>query len=249
MISLCNLLIIRFTGLLACITVATAFHAAVKTESNQYCIILDSEASGTITYSTTENTTETFDFKIPELVTSGGKCLANVTNGTTSERLTLAFYPNNITPKEAAARPWTLDIIFKENPEQSDNAYSVYNYILYVEYYPELFENASLSSHTYTKDSSAEVEWHGEKALGFTCSKTGLSFTNDTSIVFEHLKVAAFGLYDSANFTDTQGFLQCKLDVRTSDLVPIVVGACLAGLVIVVLIAYLIGRARAKRQG
>ena len=29
----------------------------------------------------------------------------------------------------------------------------------------------------------------------------------------------------------------------------IIVGACLAGLVIVVLVAYLIGRARAKRQG
>lgn len=44
-------------------------------------------------------------------------------------------------------------------------------------------------------------------------------------------------------------FEQCKLDVRTSDLVPIIVGVCLAGLVIVVLIAYIIGRARAKRQG
>jgi lysosomal-associated membrane protein 1/2 len=41
----------------------------------------------------------------------------------------------------------------------------------------------------------------------------------------------------------------CEGDVRTSDLVPIVVGACLAALVIIVLVAYLIGRARAKRQG
>ena len=41
----------------------------------------------------------------------------------------------------------------------------------------------------------------------------------------------------------------CDHDVRTSDIVPIVVGACLAALVIIVLIAYLIGRARAKRQG
>jgi lysosomal-associated membrane protein 1/2 len=41
----------------------------------------------------------------------------------------------------------------------------------------------------------------------------------------------------------------CDKDVRTSDIVPIVVGACLAGLVIIVLVAYLIGRARAKRQG
>lgn len=44
-------------------------------------------------------------------------------------------------------------------------------------------------------------------------------------------------------------FEQCMLDSRTSDIVPIVVGACLAGLVAVVLVAYLVGRARAKRQG
>jgi len=41
----------------------------------------------------------------------------------------------------------------------------------------------------------------------------------------------------------------CEHDMRTSDIVPIVVGACLAALVIIVLVAYLIGRARAKRQG
>lgn len=49
--------------------------------------------------------------------------------------------------------------------------------------------------------------------------------------------------------THLLAFEQCKLDVRTSDIVPIVVGACLAGLVVIVLIAYLIGRARARRQG
>uniref|UniRef100_A0A1I8BDY5 MHC class II antigen n=1 Tax=Meloidogyne hapla TaxID=6305 RepID=A0A1I8BDY5_MELHA len=41
----------------------------------------------------------------------------------------------------------------------------------------------------------------------------------------------------------------CAADARTSDLVPIIVGACLGGLVIIVLVAYLIGRVRAKRQG
>jgi len=44
----------------------------------------------------------------------------------------------------------------------------------------------------------------------------------------------------------------CEADKKaaaTSDLVPIIVGACLALLVIIVLVAYLIGRVRAKRQG
>ena len=41
----------------------------------------------------------------------------------------------------------------------------------------------------------------------------------------------------------------CDADNMTSDIIPIVVGACLAALVVIVLIAYLIGRARAKRTG
>uniref|UniRef100_A0AC34R2D5 Lysosome-associated membrane glycoprotein 1 n=1 Tax=Panagrolaimus sp. JU765 TaxID=591449 RepID=A0AC34R2D5_9BILA len=160
----------------------------------------------------------------------------------------MEFYPNDITPNMTAEKPWTLSIAFKENTEQTDNAYTVDHYKLEVEYYPELF-NTTAQSGIYIRNPDAEVEWHGEKTIGFTCSKSGLALTNDSSIVFEHLKLVAFGMFESSNFTDTQGFEQCKLDIRTSDLVPIVVGACLAGLVIIVLIAYLIGRQRARRQG
>ncbi len=43
----------------------------------------------------------------------------------------------------------------------------------------------------------------------------------------------------------------CDADKKAeamSDFMPIIVGACLALLVIIVLVAYLIGRVRAKRQ-
>lgn len=39
----------------------------------------------------------------------------------------------------------------------------------------------------------------------------------------------------------------CVEDMKTSSIVPIAVGAALAGLVITVLIAYLIGRKRSRR--
>ena len=39
----------------------------------------------------------------------------------------------------------------------------------------------------------------------------------------------------------------CTADTKVSNLVPIIVGAALAGLVLIVLIAYLIGRSRNKR--
>uniref|UniRef100_A0A914RNQ2 Lysosome-associated membrane glycoprotein 2-like transmembrane domain-containing protein n=1 Tax=Parascaris equorum TaxID=6256 RepID=A0A914RNQ2_PAREQ len=72
----------------------------------------------------------------------------------------------------------------------------------------------------------AEVEIGAEEKNGFKCSDSPLSFI-DATISLKNLR-------------------QCSLDARTSDIVPIIVGACLAGLVIAVLIAYLVGRARAK---
>lgn len=209
---------------------------------------MEGDASGTITYLNLENKTETYNFKIPKIVNFRGKCFDKAVNGSATEFIALEFYPNDITPSVAPEKPWTLSIIFKENPEQTNNAYIVDHYKLEVNYYSELF-NTTEQTGVYAKNPDAEVEWHGEKTIGFTCSKSGLALTNDSNILFEHLKFVAFGLYESSNFTDTQGFEQCKLDIRTSDLVPIVVGACLAALVIIVLIAYLIGRQRARRQG
>ncbi|VDO20095.1 unnamed protein product [Haemonchus placei] len=67
-------------------------------------------------------------------------------------------------------------------------------------------------------------------------------------ITMKNVRVIAFAALDTPEFPKDQ-VEQCLLDSRTSDIVPIIVGACLAGLVVIVLVAYLIGRARAKRQG
>lgn len=42
---------------------------------------------------------------------------------------------------------------------------------------------------------------------------------------------------------------ECSADEKSNSIVPIVVGASLAGLVVIVLIAYLIGRRRSRRTG
>ena len=43
--------------------------------------------------------------------------------------------------------------------------------------------------------------------------------------------------------------MECSADEDTSSVVPIAVGAALAGLVVIVLIAYLIGRRRSRQTG
>uniref|UniRef100_A0A0K0D788 ZP domain-containing protein n=1 Tax=Angiostrongylus cantonensis TaxID=6313 RepID=A0A0K0D788_ANGCA len=81
------------------------------------------------------------------------------------------------------------------------------------------------------------------------CSSTELRLSNDSMIEIKNVRAIAFAQLDKPEFSKQQVYEQCARDSRTSDIVPIVVGACLAGLVIIVLVAYLIGRARAKRQG
>jgi hypothetical protein len=234
---------------LALTSVVSAFHTAVKFESgDNYCIVIDAVASGYITYEDIYEGRKKFDFKVDPITYTNGKC-SGVVNKTTTETLVLGFYPSNYTPTSAAANPWELTINFKENDVQTNNAYKIVSYTLNAELYPELFPNATHQSVLYSQDPTADLEWHGEETRGFSCSKSGLPFVNDTNVVFENLKVLAFGLLEKPDFPSSQNYEQCKLDVRTSDLVPIVVGACLSGLVIIVLIAYLIGRARAKRQG
>ena len=55
---------------------------------------------------------------------------------------------------------------------------------------------------TFKKADGAEMEWGAEEDRGFSCSSTGLSFTDDTSVQFKNLKVVAFAASKHDSFTD-----------------------------------------------
>jgi len=206
-------------------------------------------ASGVITYTDPDNKNAEYKFDIKTLVApeEPGFCLSAKENQTI-EKLVFSFYPNDITPN-ITDKAWDLSIIFAQKPESTKADYEISSYTLNAIIYDDMFPRMNRTEYSFTKSDKAELEWKGEEDLGFQCSSSGLSFTHDASINFSNLKVVAFGSLDDDKFPSDQRFNMCQLDIRTSDLVPIVVGACLAGLVIIVLIAYLIGRARAKRQG
>ena len=134
-------------------------------------------------------------------------------NKTTTESITIGFYPNDVTPSIAAS-PWELTITFKENKAQTDNAYKVADYQLNAVFYENIFPNASKSEFTYTADPLAEIEIHGERTNGFSCSATGLAMVNGSSVEFKNLKVVAFGLLESDQFPANQIYDECKLDSR-----------------------------------
>lgn len=79
----------------------------------------------------------------------------------------------------------------------------------------------------------------------FCNSKTTLQLSSNVEVSITHLKLEAF---KTTNSSTTDGkMVLCPADQSTNSIVPIAVGAALAGLVVVVLIAYLIGRKRSRR--
>lgn len=92
----------------------------------------------------------------------------------------------------------------------------------------------------FSRIADSEIEWTssvkngiGVRALhgcnkcfsGFSCSKSQLKLENDSFVEFTTLKLVAFANRTDGNFTGSdEHFEQCKLDQRTSDLIPIIVG-------------------------
>jgi len=228
-------------------TVST-IHASVKNSSGIYCIILDAEIAGSVAYHDTfKNTTAHYDFSVDD-IDSEGKCHAlDKKTNRSIETLKIQFLPTNITTPHPAKKRWLIELTFGESNAEKES-FKIIDYKLVAVLYNDTF-NVTTEESIYEKSSTEDLEWAGSYNNGFTCSAAKLSLTNDSFIKFSKLKVIAFAMLENATFPGTQLFEQCKIDVRTSDLIPIVVGVCLAGLVVIVLVAYLIGRYRAMRQG
>jgi len=225
----------------------------VRNEAGTYCLILDSDIGGSVNYNdTVKKEVVTYGFKVLNVSStqSSGHCW-KVDQNVTTEKLKIDFLPNDITPKptETTSR-WNIELDFGNTPDNS-SAFKIVDYKLNAIFYPSVFNSSYPGNETihFTPASGSDLEWHGVGNNGFSCSNTPLSLTNGAVLTFDNLKVVAFTNQPYDHFPPGQVFEQCKADMRTSDLVPIIVGACLAGLVIIVLVAYLIGRARAKRQG
>jgi len=217
----------------------------------QYCFVMDADISGSVQYKSNEDKTITYPFVINSSVTTSGKCHAFDTALNTSvEQVFIHFLPNDIAPMPPFKdEEWTLHLKFEAPKDVKTGSFKIVDYSLKAVFPPSFNATVNETTVHYTKVKGADLEWGAVDTHGFTCSKADLSLTNSSSVTFSNLKVLAFAVLDTDKFPGTQLFEQCKVDVRTSDLVPIIVGACLAGLVIIVLVAYLIGRARAKRQG
>ncbi|VDM53952.1 unnamed protein product [Angiostrongylus costaricensis] len=211
--------------------------------TNKTCIIFDADSvTVTVKFTKKNGTIDSYNTTINSNVSVTGNCVSTYGNQTVQE-LQVQFLPAGSETLPTESQPWTLQLTF--GSVEKNYAFKLLNYSLQTA--PARGMNSSFI-YRFTK-ANPDVDFLAHDTDAFKCSATELRLSNDSVIEIKNVRAIAFAQLDKPEFSKQQIYEQCALDSRTSDIVPIVVGACLAGLVIIVLVAYLIGRARAKRQG
>lgn len=184
---------------------------------------------------------------VPEKFTVSGSC-NTILNGRVSQKMEVKFYDD-----------WKLSIYFTDTDNKTDKDQSQLTadgspkyYISQIEldydFNSNIFGDANETilgtKANFTASNLTELETG--KGKSYMCNKVTKLNLNDKSgfeLIFTDLQYQAFKTGNSKDFGDAN---ECAADEETNSIVPIAVGAALAGLVIIVLIAYLIGRKRSR---
>ncbi|CAG9534369.1 unnamed protein product [Cercopithifilaria johnstoni] len=211
-----------------CVPIVACDHYFVSDKDKSTCIILDSNITSVLHYTKSDNSTEQLKFNISG--PANGSC-----EGTQSIYIS---FDSSVGLKKS-----TLAIYFKKR----EDSFQISNFTLTVNFEQKL--NATEPHYIYLMDEHAEHDVSSSGDEAYKCSEAILSLRKGSTVNLRNIRLIAYAHLNTTQFSKNQEYGVCQLDIHTSDLVPIVVGVCLAALVIIVLIAYLVGRARAKRQG
>ncbi|CAG5128932.1 unnamed protein product, partial [Candidula unifasciata] len=180
-----------------------------------------------ITYNAT-NQSKTVTVDVPKVPASETNCSSE-----SNESLTFKFFDN-----------WSIEYIFQS---KGGNKYYVSNItITYVhdEHLPNSTNPNTTATVRFSKPDYLEASTSGY----YTChARTSLAIDevrkeNRPALLETETQHKTCG-------TQHRTLTECSNDEQTSSVVPIAVGAALAGLVVIVLIAYLIGRRRSRKAG
>uniref|UniRef100_A0A1I7TJ62 Lysosome-associated membrane glycoprotein 1 n=1 Tax=Caenorhabditis tropicalis TaxID=1561998 RepID=A0A1I7TJ62_9PELO len=227
-----------FVAFIALLAVASAEHFYVENNATGLaCIILDGDFQFNLVFND-KNTTEKYTATINNTLSVDGDC-NGVINNQSVQTLNIKFHPEG----ESARYPkeWELNIVFGSS---SNEAFKIIDYTLQTQ------RTASIPYFgKFERDEKAAGDVTATETNAYKCSTAKLGLVGGATIDIKSANIIAFAQLNGTAFPSNQIYEVCYLDARTSDVVPIIVGACLAFLVIIVLVGYLIGRARAKRQG
>ncbi|CAI2357244.1 unnamed protein product [Caenorhabditis sp. 36 PRJEB53466] len=223
----------------ALLAVASAEHFYVtNNETGVTCLILDGDFQFNLIFNDETNTTHKYTATLNNTVEVDGNC-QEVINNQSVQTLNIKFNPEGQSARYS--KEWELNIVFGTS---TNEAFKIVNYTLQTQKTDLIPFFAK-----FEMDEKAPGDVTATETNAYKCSTAKLGLVGGSTVDIKAANVIAFAHLNGTAFPTNQVYEVCYLDARTSDVVPIVVGACLAALVIVVLVGYLIGRARAKRQG
>jgi lysosomal-associated membrane protein 1/2 len=183
----------------------------------------------TITYNSTDGKTKTVTVPVPQALGNETECTSD-----SNETLVFTFFDG-----------WRIKYIFKSDAPKSKNYYVSNITVTYV--YDSNLPDSSISSGNATAE-FGQVDYLKAASTGYyTCKDVSLAL-NQVTLHTKEFKYRAFNEKGDIDFKSGD-ITECPGDEETSSVVPIAVGAALAGLVVIVLIAYLIGRRRSRKAG
>lgn len=198
---------------------------------NESCIVLKANIFFTFKYNTTQNKLNTATGLLKPSLDSmaSGDC-----SSTVKQWISISFNET-----------WVFNLTFtKKNDSYYLSEFKLkYNIHANETVYPDAMPlNGSIDDAT---------DQLGTNKLGYMCLGKKTIYENSsialglTGIDVYELRLEAFRTKNTTEF-DSTSYERCSED-DISNLVPIIVGACLGGLILVVLVAYLIGRKRSRR--
>ncbi|KAL0127968.1 hypothetical protein PUN28_003313 [Cardiocondyla obscurior] len=202
-------------------------------ENNTVCILIQMAGQLNISYINANNMSSYRVLDIPSNGTVTGTC------GKTEQNLTLWWHSPNKTATN------NFEIHFLKNETGKDYTIHHFEISLAAEEFPNDNSNKTVTLVTATPQFqtglSNSYRCYKEQKLNL--------FDQGTNLTEGFLKVTnlQFQAFRSDNNTIFGLAKDCSFD--TPDIVPITVGCALAGMVVIVLIAYLVGRRRSQARG
>ncbi|XP_022250279.1 lysosome-associated membrane glycoprotein 1-like [Limulus polyphemus] len=214
-------------------TVEPAFFGnwSVTNDNGTVCILLKMSAQFQIQYIKVDNTTGTGHLNIPDTAVVDDSSSCSYKNET--QFIKLDFNKNSI------------EMLFKQKNGYTWMSEISLMYTLDEKNFPSAKEPGKME----------RVGASGINRFKTPVARSYLCKTEDDINLLENDKVVMkvsdlqVEVFRKTNDTAFASEYHCKTDDKVSDIVPIAVGCALAGLVLTVLVAYLVGRRRSRQKG
>ncbi|XP_071482752.1 lysosome-associated membrane glycoprotein 1-like [Diadema antillarum] len=199
----------------------------VKGDDGKVCMMFNMSVEFKITYNTTKNKENTTTIPLPGDANPSSSVCSN-----TSASFVLTFFDDKWKMK--------MDFMYYNDTKKYNNTGLSLYFV-----YDDNFQDAKKKGQNMTvtfKDTHIEAE----KNTSYQCIAEQTYTASPVEFVFSEAKMQPFAEYSDGKMGSPS---PCPADTKFNNIVPIAVGCALAGLVIIVLIAYLIGRQRSSKTG